>query len=90
MQIDYTAIGKFAVEKSEEYERAMSVYSQLIHDRHELNKRISEAELKNAENLESLYEEFRSLKRDIEANQEYRQKFCDDFLFEIRQKSKGE
>lgn len=90
MEIDYSAIGKFAVEKSEDYERVVKVHSDLIHQRNELDKKIHTAELNhNQEELEILYKKFRILKQDQQVNREYRQKFCDDFLFEIAQKAKG-
>lgn len=86
---NYQAIGEFAVEKSSEYERAVKVHSQLVHQRYELDKKIQEAELKHdTESLGKLYKEFRILKRDQQANREYRQKFCDDFLFAIAQMAK--
>lgn len=86
---NYQAIGEFAVEKSSEYERAVKVHSQLVHQRYELDKKIQEAELKHdTELLGELYKQFRVLKQDQQANREYRQKFCDDFLFQIAQMAK--
>ena len=86
---NYQAIGEFAVEKSSEYERAVKVHSQLVHQRYELDKKIQEAELNHdTESLCELYKQFRFLKRDQQANCEYRQKFCDDFLFQIAQMAK--
>lgn len=87
---NYQAIGEFAVEKSSEYERAVKVHSELVHRRYELDKKIQEAELKHdTESLGELYKEFRILKADQQANASFRQKFCDDFLFEIAQMAKG-
>lgn len=86
---NYQAIGEFAVEKSKEYERAVKVHSQLVHQRYELDKKIQDAELnQNTELLVELYKQFRILKRDQQANASFRQKFCDDFLFEIAQMAK--
>ena len=86
---NFQAIGEFAVEKSQEYERAVKVHSELVHQRYDLDKRIKDAELKHdIETLGKLYEEFRILKRDQQANREYRQKFCDDLMFEIAKMAK--
>lgn len=86
---NYQAIGEFAVEKSSEYERAVKVHSELVHQRYELDKAIQKAELKHdTELLGELYKQFRILKQDQQANREYRQKFCDDFLFQIAQMAK--
>lgn len=86
---NYQAIGEFAVEKSSEYERAVKVHSQLVHQRYELDKKIQEAELKHdTESLPELYKQFRILKQEQQANASFRQKFCDDFLFQIAQMAK--
>ena len=86
---NYQAIGEFAVEKSSEYERAVKVHSQLVHQRYELDKKIRDAELKHdTESLPELYKQFRILKQEQQANSSFRQKLCDDFLFQIAQMAK--
>lgn len=86
---NYQAIGEFAVEKSQEYERAVKVHSELVHRRYELDNAIQKAELAGDKPvLFELYKEFRILQADQHANLSFRQKFCDDFLFEIAKMAK--
>lgn len=81
---NFQKIGEFAVEKAQEYQRSIEVHSELVKQRNELDNKIREAELAGDKKLlEELYKEFRILKTDQMANLSYRQKFCDDFLFEI-------
>lgn len=87
---DFQKIGEFAVEKANEYKRAIEVHSQLVKEQNALDKEIHEAEFNHSENLPELYKKFRVLKAEQEANQCFRQKFCDDFLFEIEEMAKYE
>lgn len=89
MSIDYETIGRFACEKANDYERSFAVYKDLVEKRKKIDAMIIDAEKKgNKEILKELYNEFRIIKQDQMTNQSYRQKFCDDFLFEISEMMK--
>lgn len=89
MAIDYETIGKFACEKAKDYERAIQTHKELVGKRNEIDAKIAEANKKDDKNLlAQLYKEFRIIKQDQMANRSFRQKFCDDFLYEISQMMK--
>lgn len=91
MSINYEEIGKFAVEKANEYENSLIAHKEIKSDQATLDKEISVAEVRGEkERLEKLYEKYRELKRDESANDSFRQKFCDDFLFELSLMAKEE
>lgn len=89
MAIDYETIGKFACEKAKDYERAIQTHTELVRKRNEVDAKIDEANKKgDKELLAQLYKEFRIIKQDQMSNLSFRQKFCDDFLYEISQMMK--
>lgn len=86
MSIDYSRIGEYACDKANDYERSLHVFSELLQDEEEINKKIRKAEMNNdKKELNELYKKYRENKQDQKANSLFREKFCNDFMFEIKE-----
>lgn len=80
----FEEIGKYAVEKANEYKRAVQEHKRLVQERHDIDQQIIDAEIKqDKDTLAKLYEEFRIIKYAQLKNRTFRQEFCDDFLSTI-------
>ena len=77
----FQKIGKYAIEKADEYTRIIETYNRLLAESASLDKEIIATELKHDKDAaEKLYKKYRSLKEDISSNRSYCQHFCEKFI----------
>ena len=88
---EYKIIGEYACVQADLYANAMDANGKLLAERAQIDKDIHDAELKHDEiKLNSLYDEFRRNKMDIEANRSFRENLSRKVILKILDAKNGD
>lgn len=87
---EYKIIGEYACVQADLYNNAMETNAKLLAERAQIEMDIHDAELKHDEiKLNSLYDDFRRNKMDIEANRSFRENLSRKVILKILDAKKG-
>lgn len=87
---DYKIIGEYACVQADLYNNAMEANAKLLAERAQIEMDIHDAEMKHDEiKLNSLYDDFRRNKMDIEANRSFRENLSRKLVLKILDAKKG-